>query len=597
MSDSKSKELFDRARRVVPGGVNSPVARSEPSAAPVFVDRASGAYLWGADGTQYTDYVGSWGPMILGHAHPDVIAAIVNAAARGTSYGAPTELEVEYAEALARDLSVDGDGARRVERHRGDDGRHPRRARLHRARRRREVRGCYHGHADFLLVKAGSGAMTLGIPDSAGVPGEPARTRRRCRTTTSRALRALFASRGADIAAVIVEPVVGNMGGVPPDAGVPRGHRRAVQDARRGLDLRRGDDRVPRRARRDAGARRGHSRHDVPRKIVGGGMPLAAYGGSARSWSSVAPLGPVYQAGTLSGNPVAVSAALATIERLDVASTRGWSRWRAARSGARGARSRSRGARAASSASARCHALLRRAPSATTSDAKAHRHRALRPMARRDARARAVLAPVAVRGRVHQRRAHRERHRRDDCRVRRRPRAGALVRDRDSRTLHPRPSPPSRFPLVRVAQNGVSLYRASRSLIQPPRSVRRFLLRPDRGLRRGEPRDRDAERRAAHVVEPDALEELDARRVAPVLAADAELDSGAPSRPARSPSPRAPRRRRGRARRTGPSGGSRLDVRRKELARVVARQPERRLGEVVGAEREELRLVAPARPP
>ena len=257
MSDPISRSLFERAARVIPGGVNSPVrAFRAVGGTPVFVSRAEGAYLFGADGRRYVDYVGSWGPMILGHAHPAVVEAVRDAATRGTSYGAPTELEVRYAEKILA-LYPSMDMVRAV-----SSGTEATMSALRVARgfTGRDVvvkfEGCYHGHADFLLVKAGSGAATFGVPDSAGVPAADGRaTRRRCRSTTSTALRALFAARGKEIAAVIVEPVVGNMGVVPPAPGFLEEIARAVLEARRGVDLRRGDDRLPRGARRHAGAR------------------------------------------------------------------------------------------------------------------------------------------------------------------------------------------------------------------------------------------------------------------------------------------------------------------------------------------------------
>jgi len=318
MSDPKSKELFERAQRVIPGGVNSPVrAFRSVGGTPVFISRASGAYLWGADGAQYTDYVGSWGPMILGHAHPAVIAAIGEAAARGTSYGAPTELEVRYAEALIA-LYPSMEMVRAV-----SSGTEATMAAIRVARgfTGRDVivkfEGCYHGHADFLLVKAGSGAMTLGIPDSAGVPASAAQNTMTLAYNDIPALRALFASRGPNIAAVIVEPVVGNMGLVPPDPGFLE----AIVELCKASGAVSIFDEVMTGCRVARGGMQSRS-GVIPDmtclgKIVGGGLPLAAYGGKRAIMERVAPLGPVYQAGTLSGNPVAVSAALATIERLD----------------------------------------------------------------------------------------------------------------------------------------------------------------------------------------------------------------------------------------------------------------------------------------
>jgi glutamate-1-semialdehyde 2,1-aminomutase len=318
MSDSVSRSLFDRACRVIPGGVNSPVrAFRAVGGSPVFIERAEGAHLYGADGRRYLDYIGSWGPMILGHAQADVIAAIQAAASRGTSYGAPTELEVRFAEALCalypsiemvRAVSSGTEatmGAVRVAR--GFTGRDA----------IVKFEGCYHGHADFLLVKAGSGAATFGIPDSAGVPASVVASTLTLPFNDVEALRALFAARGSEIAAVIVEPVVGNMGVVPP---VP-GFLEAIVDecSRHGaVSI---FDEVMTGCRVARGGMQGRMglrpALTCLGKIVGGGLPLAAYGGNRAIMSKVAPLGPVYQAGTLSGNPVAVSAGLATLERLD----------------------------------------------------------------------------------------------------------------------------------------------------------------------------------------------------------------------------------------------------------------------------------------
>jgi glutamate-1-semialdehyde 2,1-aminomutase len=320
MSDPKSKELFERARRVIPGGVNSPVrAFRAVGGEPVFVSRAAGAYLWGADGAKYTDFVGSWGPMILGHAHPAVVAAITEAAARGTSYGAPTELEVRFAEALVA-LYPSMEMVRAV-----SSGTEATMAAIRAARgfTGRDVvvkfEGCYHGHADFLLVKAGSGAMTLGVPDSAGVPASAAQNTVTVAYNDVPALRALFASQGARVAAVIVEPAVGNMGLVPPEPGFLE----AIVELCKAHGAVSIFDEVMTGSRVARGGmqERAHVTPDMTclGKIVGGGLPLAAYGGKRAIMEKVAPLGPVYQAGTLSGNPVAVSAALATIERLEAA--------------------------------------------------------------------------------------------------------------------------------------------------------------------------------------------------------------------------------------------------------------------------------------
>jgi glutamate-1-semialdehyde 2,1-aminomutase len=320
MSDPKSKELFERARRVIPGGVNSPVrAFRAVGGEPVFVARAAGAYLWGADGAKYTDFVGSWGPMILGHAHPAVVAAIGEAAARGTSYGAPTELEVRFAEALIA-IYPSMEMVRAV-----SSGTEATMAAIRAARgfTGRDVvvkfEGCYHGHADFLLVKAGSGAMTLGIPDSAGVPAGVAQNTVTVAYNDVPALEALFAAQGAKVAAVIVEPVVGNMGLVPPEPGFleaiialckAHGAVSIFDEVMTGSRVARGGMQERAKVTPDM---------TCLGKIVGGGLPLAAYGGKRAIMETIAPLGPVYQAGTLSGNPVAVSAALATIAHLDAA--------------------------------------------------------------------------------------------------------------------------------------------------------------------------------------------------------------------------------------------------------------------------------------
>ncbi len=318
MTDADSRALFNRACRVIPGGVNSPVrAFRAVGGSPVFISRAEGARLYGADGRGYLDYVGSWGPMILGHAHPAIVAAVQAAAVRGTSYGAPTELEVRFAEALCalypsiemvRAVSSGTEatmGALRAAR--GFTGRDA----------IVKFEGCYHGHADFLLVKAGSGAATFGVPDSAGVPANTAAGTLTLPFNDVAALRALFAARGGDIAAVIVEPVVGNMGVVPPQPGFLE----AVVDECRAAGAVSVFDEVMTgcRVARGGMQERAGLRPDMTclGKIVGGGMPLAAYGGKRAIMEKIAPLGPVYQAGTLSGNPVAVSAGLAMLERLD----------------------------------------------------------------------------------------------------------------------------------------------------------------------------------------------------------------------------------------------------------------------------------------
>lgn len=317
MSDSQSQALFARAQKVIPGGVNSPVrAFRSVGGEPVFIKRAEGAYLFGQDGAKYIDYIGSWGPMLLGHAHPLVVKAIVEAAALGTSFGAPTELEVRFAETLC-ELYPSMEMVRAV-----SSGTEATMAALRVARgfTKRDMiikfEGCYHGHADFLLVKAGSGAATLGVPDSAGVPAAVAAGTLTAPYNDPAALKALFEAHPGQIAAVICEPVVGNMGCVPPDAGFLQlildlcklhGAVSIFDEVMTGSRLARGGAQELFGLKPDM---------TCLGKIIGGGLPLAAYGGRREIMQCVAPIGPVYQAGTLSGNPVAVSAALATIELL-----------------------------------------------------------------------------------------------------------------------------------------------------------------------------------------------------------------------------------------------------------------------------------------
>jgi glutamate-1-semialdehyde 2,1-aminomutase len=320
VSDPVSTSLFERAEKVIPGGVNSPVrAFRAVGGHPVFIARASGSKVFGADGAAYIDYVGSWGPAILGHAHPAVVAAVQRAAEGGLSFGAPTELEVRFAEKV-KSLYPSMDKLRCV-----SSGTEATMSAIRVARgftgRDLVVKfeGAYHGHADHLLVKAGSGLATFGAPDSAGVPARMAEGTLTLPYNDRAALEALFAARGKDIAAVIVEPVVGNMGCVPPEPGFLA----AMIDECRGHGALSIFDEVMTGCRLSPGGAQQlfDLRPDMTclGKIVGGGMPLAVYGGRAEIMNVVAPLGPVYQAGTLSGNPVAVSAGLATLDLLNPA--------------------------------------------------------------------------------------------------------------------------------------------------------------------------------------------------------------------------------------------------------------------------------------
>jgi glutamate-1-semialdehyde 2,1-aminomutase len=320
VSDPVSTSLFERAEKVIPGGVNSPVrAFRAVGGRPVFIARALGSKVFGADGAAYVDYVGSWGPAILGHAHPAVVAAVQRAAEAGLSFGAPTELEVRFAEKV-KSLYPSMDKLRCV-----SSGTEATMSAIRVARgfTGRDLivkfEGAYHGHADHLLVKAGSGLATFGAPDSAGVPARMAEGTLTLPYNDRAALEALFAARGKDIAAVIVEPVVGNMGCVPPEPGFLAA---MIDECRRHGALSIFDEVMTGCRLSPGGAQQLFDlRPDMTclGKIVGGGMPLAVYGGRAEIMNVVAPLGPVYQAGTLSGNPVAVSAGLATLDLLNPA--------------------------------------------------------------------------------------------------------------------------------------------------------------------------------------------------------------------------------------------------------------------------------------
>lgn len=317
MSDTISQKLMERAERLLPGGVNSPVrAFRAVGGHPVFVAEARGSKLVGADGTEYIDYVGSWGPAILGHAEPSVVRAVQEVATKGLSFGAPTELEVSFAEAvIARYPSIEmlrcvssGTEATMSA------------LRLARGYTGRDVivkfDGGYHGHSNELLVSAGSGAATFGNPDSAGVPQATVQNTASVTYNDIEALEGLFRERGGQIAAVIVEPVAGNIGCVPPRSGFLESIIRLCNEHGAVAIF----DEVMTGCRLAAGGAQeyyGLTPHlTCLGKVVGGGMPLALYGGKREIMSKVAPLGPVYQAGTLSGNPLAVTAGLATLAQL-----------------------------------------------------------------------------------------------------------------------------------------------------------------------------------------------------------------------------------------------------------------------------------------
>jgi glutamate-1-semialdehyde 2,1-aminomutase len=315
----RSQQLFKRAQLVIPAGVNSPVrAFRSVGGTPPFIQRGKGAQVWDADGRVYIDYVGSWGPLIVGHAHPDVVSAVQRAAERGLSFGAPTEQEVEMAELLCRlvpsleqvRLVSSGTEATMsaIRLARGHTGRH----------KIVKFEGCYHGHADALLVKAGSGALTFGQPSSAGVPPPTAAHTVVLEYNNETALEQAFEREGAEIAAVIVEPVAGNMNLVAP--------RTSFLELLRRLCTRDGAvlifDEVMTGFRVALGG--AQALYSVTPdlttlgKVIGGGLPVGAFGGRRDIMRAIAPLGPVYQAGTLSGNPVAVAAGLATLKLVQV---------------------------------------------------------------------------------------------------------------------------------------------------------------------------------------------------------------------------------------------------------------------------------------
>ena len=317
MNRTVSQKLLRRARRVIPGGVNSPVrAYGAVGGTPPFVDRAKGCRIWDADGNEFIDFVGSWGPMVLGHANPAVLRAVREVMKRGTSFGAPTELEIEMAELIAGALpSVEK--LRMVSSGTEATMSALRLARGATARARiLKFEGCYHGHADSLLLGAGSGVATLGIPGSPGVPAAFTELTVQAPYNDLEATEKAFERWGKEIACVIVEPVAGNMGCVLPKPGFLQGLRELC-DASGALLI---FDEVITGFRVGWSGAQGHYgvKPDLTclGKIVGGGLPAAAYGGRRDLMTQVAPEGPVYQAGTLSGNPLAMAAGVATLQQL-----------------------------------------------------------------------------------------------------------------------------------------------------------------------------------------------------------------------------------------------------------------------------------------
>src|SRR6476646_10000911 len=317
MTHSRSETIFRRAQRLIPGGVNSPVrAFRSVGGSPPFIARGEGSHIFDADGNEYIDYVGSWGPLLLGHRHSAILAALEGALTIGVSFGAPTEQEIDLAAAIC-DAVPYIEMVRLV-----NSGTEATMSAIRVARgftgRDRIVKfeGCYHGHVDSLLVKAGSGMATLGIADTQGVPRAFAETTIALPFNDANAVEEAFRARGNEIAAVIVEPVVGNMGCVPP---LP-GYLEALREipARHGALLIFDEVMTGFRVAYGGAQQRYGIRPDLTTlgKVIGGGLPVGAYGGRRDIMSKVAPAGPIYQAGTLSGNPLAVAAGLAMLRHL-----------------------------------------------------------------------------------------------------------------------------------------------------------------------------------------------------------------------------------------------------------------------------------------
>jgi glutamate-1-semialdehyde 2,1-aminomutase len=312
---TEATALFSDAKRVIPGGVNSPVRSfSGVGGTPVFIDHAKGAYIYDSAGKGYIDYVGSWGPMILGHAHDDVIAAVKQAAEKGLSFGAPTEIETLMAQRVC-ELMPSIDMVRMVSSGTEATMSAIRLARGHTGRDKIvKFEGCYHGHSDALLVKAGSGALTFGVPSSPGVPACVAENTLTLTYNDSESVKTLFAEIGEQIACIIVEPVAGNMNCIPPVPGFLETLREVCDQYNSVLIF----DEVMTGFRVGLNGAQGlyNIQPDLTTlgKIIGGGMPVGAFGGSRKIMEYLAPIGPVYQAGTLSGNPVAMAAGLKTLD-------------------------------------------------------------------------------------------------------------------------------------------------------------------------------------------------------------------------------------------------------------------------------------------
>ncbi len=318
MNTTTSERLFERAQQTIPGGVNSPVrAFTSVGRSPLFIARAHGSKLWDVDGNEFIDYVGSWGPMILGHAHPAVVEALQKAIVDGTSFGAATLREIEMAELIAK-LMPSIEMVRMV--NSGTEATMSA-VRLARAFTKREkiikFEGCYHGHADSFLISAGSGAMTLGIPDSPGVTQSIAADTLTATYNDLQSVRRMIDAHPGQIAAMIVEPIVGNMGCVPPADGFLQGLRTLCTTHGIVFIL---DEVMTGFRVAPGGAQQLYNiEPDLTTlgKIIGGGLPVGAYGGKKEIMKLIAPSGPVYQAGTLSGNPLAMAAGLETLQILN----------------------------------------------------------------------------------------------------------------------------------------------------------------------------------------------------------------------------------------------------------------------------------------
>ncbi|NBI43651.1 glutamate-1-semialdehyde 2,1-aminomutase [[Haemophilus] felis] len=314
---TSSNSLFERAQKTIPGGVNSPVrAFKGVGGTPVFIEKAQGAYIFDSEGKQYIDYVGSWGPMILGHNHPAILDAVIKTAQNGLSFGAPTSLEIELAELVCQ-LIPSIEMIRMV-----SSGTEATMSAIRLARgytKRDKIikfEGCYHGHADSLLVKAGSGALTLGQPNSPGVPSDFAKHTLTCTYNDLQSVQQAFEQYPEDIACIIVEPVAGNMNCIPPKGNFLAGLRKLCDQYSAVLII----DEVMTGFRVALGGAQTY--YGVTPdltclgKVIGGGMPVGAFGGKKEIMQHIAPLGPVYQAGTLSGNPIAMAAGFACLTEL-----------------------------------------------------------------------------------------------------------------------------------------------------------------------------------------------------------------------------------------------------------------------------------------